>query len=252
LRLGDKSQIARDLMQHRAMEAAKYPVAPIISEGELGTNGYFIEKSLGPKSFRAMFQEDCTEHPRILDEHFNEFVQVVKKLYGAQIKARTPDWNISDFAAGVNVTKLSKELPAYREQIEDKFVEAVERLKKLPGVLNHGDCNPSNIYEDGIIDLEDSFVGPLGYDIVSALMSIEWSPRTRLYEFYAQYRFTDEQRAAYMKAMTTLGAKAKIPALGTFFNDLAYCRALWLCSGMQEWPRIQQWRYEKLIAEYLS
>lgn len=251
LRIGEKGAIARDLTQHRLMEEAKYPVAGIISEGELGQKGYFIEKSLGPRSFRAMFQEDCDEKGRISDANFNNFLQVMKKLHGAQLKSRALEWNVQDFAAGVNVTRLSGELSTYRAAIESRFMQAVERLQKLPGALQHGDCNPANMYMGGIIDLEDSFFGPLGYDAVSALMSIEWSPETRDHEFYAQYRFTPEHKAAYLKALSVLNTKAKLPTLSAHFDDLAFCRAVWLCSGMHEWPRIQQWRFEKLISTYL-
>ncbi|MEK7098424.1 MAG: aminoglycoside phosphotransferase family protein [Patescibacteria group bacterium] len=251
LRIGEKSAIARDLLQHRLMEEAQYPVAGIISEGELGHRGYFIEKSLGTRSFRAAFQEDCDEHSRISHANFNDFLHVIKKLHGAQLKSRAAGWNVQDFAAGVNVTKLSSELPAYREAVEGRFMQAVEQLKRLPGALQHGDCNAANTYRGGIIDLEDSFFGPVGYDAVSALMSIEWSPETRDHEFYAQYRFTPEQRATYLKTLSVLNAKVKAPPLSTHFDDLAYCRAIWLCSGMHAWPRLQQWRFEKLIREYL-
>lgn len=252
LRIGEKTAIAHDLMQHHEMEKHKYPVAPVIAEGELNERAYFIEKSLGPKSFRAIFEEDYLDRGVVADPHFNQFVSVMKKLHTAQVKARTTEWQVGDFASGVNVTKLSQELPIYREQIETRFVQAVERLKRLPGVLNHGDCNPANVYEKGIIDLEDSFLGPLGYDAVSSLCTIEWSPPTRNYEFHAQYKFTDEQKASYLKALSTLNTKSRLPSLATHFDDLAYCRAVWLCSGMHEWPRIQQWRFEKFIATYLS
>ncbi len=252
LRIGEKTAIAHDLLQHRLMEKHKYPVAPIITEGELGGKGYFIEKSLGSKSFRAIFQEDYLDRSHVADTHFSRFLAVMKKLYGMQIKARTPEWNTSDFAAGVNVTKLSQELPVYREQIETRFVHAVERLKKMPGVLTHGDCNPANVYEKGIIDLEDSFIGPLGYDVVSSIMTIDWSPLTRDFEFHAQYKFTDEQKDSYVKSFSTMNTKVRLPSLSTHYDDLAFCRAIWLCSGMHEWPRIQQWRFEKFITTYLS
>jgi hypothetical protein len=99
------------------------------------------------------------------------------------------------------------------------------------------------MYENGIIDLEDSFYGPLGYDVISALRTIEWSPEMKSFEFYAHYRFSEEQKKAYLKAFRAIAPHAE---------DLAFCRAVWLSSGMQAWPRIQQWRFEKLISTYLS
>lgn len=252
LRMGEKSAILYDLAHHREMESAKYPVAKILSEGEYEDKMYFIEESLGPKSFRAIFQEEYTASGAVSSEQFNAFTGVAKKLYTTQLKAKRDAWNIGEFAAGVNVTKFARELPVYTTEIEAKFVAVAERLQKLPGTLLHGDCNAANMYKGGVIDLEDSFYGPVGYDQIAALMTIEWSPDTRYYEFYAQYRFSSEQKASYLKALNSVGAKAGIPDIGKYAKDMAFCRAIWLCSGMSEWPRIQQWRYEKFIEEYLS
>ncbi len=250
LRIGEKAAIYHDLAQHREMEKAKYPVARIISEGEYEGKVYFIEESLGTKSFRALFEEEYTKGD-VRTPTFSNFTGMVKKLYAAQLRAER-EWSVSEFAAGANVTKFARELPVYTSHIEAKFVEAAERLAKIPGTLLHGDCNPANMYEGGIIDLEDSFYGPVGYDCVSALMSIEWSPDTRDYEFYAQYKFSDEQKASFYRVLNTVGKKAGVVNLAKYADDLAFCRAIWLCSGMHEWPRIQQWRYEKFVRTYLS
>lgn len=252
LRTGERAAIAYDLAHHREMEAAKYPVAKILSEGEHDGRAYFIEESLGAKSFRTTFESGYSSTGAVSSEQFSAFTAVSKKLFSAQLKAKRESWDVGEFASGANVTKFARELPVYTVEIETKFVAAAERLKKLPGTLLHGDCNAANMYEGGIIDLEDSFYGPVGYDQISALMTIEWSPDTKYYEFYAQYRFSDEQKAAYLKALNVTGKKAGIPDLGKYAKDLAFCRAIWLCSGMSPWPRIQQWRYEKFIEEYLS
>lgn len=252
LRIGEKSAIAHDLALHREMERAKYPVAPILSEGTHEDKMYFIEASLGPRSFKALFEEDTLASGAITAQHFSDFTAVAKKLYAAQSKNVRETWDVGEFAAGANVTTFARELPLYRQEIEEAFVGAAERLKKLPGTLLHGDCNASNMYKGGVIDLEDSFYGPLGYDQISALTSIEWSPDTRNFEFYAQYKISPEQKAAYMKSLNAIGKKSGVPDLAKYANDLAFCRAIWLCSGMSQWPRIQQWRYEKFIADFLS
>lgn len=252
LRIGERAAIAHDLAQHREMEASKYPVARILSEGENDGKMYFTEESLGQKSFRAVFEENYISSGSVASGNFAAFTGIAKKLYTAQLKSKRETWDVGEFASGANVTKFARELPVYRAEIEAKFVEAAERLKKLPGTLLHGDCNAANMYEGGIIDLEDSFYGPVGYDQISALVSIEWSPDTRDHEFYAQYKFTAEQKTTYLKALNAVGKKAGVTDLGTYAGDLALCRAIWLCSGMAKWPRIQQWRYEKFIHEYLS
>jgi hypothetical protein len=252
LRIGERGVISHDLAQHREMKAAKYPVARILSDGEHDSLTYFIEESLGQESFRAMFEEDYLQGGSVSGQHFSSFTRIAKKLYAAQLKAQRATWDIGEFAAGLQVTTFARELPAYRADIEAKFVSVAERLQKLPGTLLHGDCNAANMYEKGVIDLEDSFYGPVGYDQISALMSMEWSPDTRDYEFYARYKLTREQKESYIRALNSIGRKAGVVDIASPASDLAFCRALWLCRGMAAWPRIQQWRYEKFIHDYLS
>jgi len=250
VRLGSPDVIAKDLALHREMEKQKFPVSPLLSEGEFESQAYFAEKPLGEKSFRARFQETY-ERTGSLDEHdVRECAAVLKKLYSAQLK-NTRDWDPEEFAHGIRLAQLCTELPQHADALRARFALALERLRKLPGVLTHGDCNPSNMYEGGVIDLEDSFYGPLGYDVVSAVYSIEWSPLTRDYEFYAQYRFTDEEKDVFMKAIDVLSKKHSSPGLLPFIGDLQFCRVVWLCSGMGEWPRTQQWRFEKFVKSYL-
>ncbi len=252
-RIGPKEVITRDLSLHRAMEKAKFPVAGILGEGELiGSIGYFIEEALGARSFRAIFQEDLDTRGSIQKENFDAFTGMVKKLFAAQIKCSEKKWNIDEFAEGIHLPSLLKELPDHRDALARRFEEACARLQKLPSTLTHGDCNPANMYEKGIIDLEDSFHGPLGYDAVSALMTIDWVPDTKMYEFHAQYRFTDEQKKQYLQTLSKITSKVKLPNIELHLEDLTFCRAVWLCNGMNEWPRTQQWRFEKLVKTYLS
>lgn len=243
LRLGETQMILHALTLHREMEKAKYPVAPIISQGEIGAQSYFIEKSLGTRSFRAIFQEDFERDGHIADQNFMALVTILKKLHGAQAKFAGRAWSADEFAGGIRLPSLCSELPDHAHALRERFTAAAVRLQNLPGSLTHGDCNPANIYEEGIIDLEDSFYGPSGYDVISALTSIEWSPRTREYEFYAHYRFSDEQKEVYLKTFALVAAHAK---------DLSFTRAVWVCSGMGKWPRLQHWRFEKLVKDFLS
>jgi Ser/Thr protein kinase RdoA (MazF antagonist) len=243
LRIGETRAIERDLALHRAMEKARFPVPSILSDGEMQGKRYFVESSAGTHSFRAIFQEDVDAHRTIKDEHFDAFVAVMKKLHAAQKKNAKGKWSTQEFAEGIRLPELCKELPVHADAIRNRFDAAVKRLETLPRALTHGDCNPANIYERGVIDLEDSFYGPLGYDVASALVTIEWSPELRSYEFFAQYRFSEAQKAAYKKSFRSIAPH---------FEDFAFCRAAWLSTGMGAWPRIQQWRFEKFIHEFLS
>ncbi len=194
LRIGEPRTIERDIALHRMMEKAKFPVAQIVQEGLHGTQGYFVELSLGDASFRALFQADVEASATISADNFKSFVSVSKQLLNAQVKNADGTWDVGEFAGGIKLSQLCRELPAHAHEIQERFMKAAKKLSVLPKTLTHGDCNPANMYRGGIIDLEDSFYGPFGYDVISALTSIDWSPERRDYEFYAQYRFSEEQK----------------------------------------------------------
>jgi hypothetical protein len=252
LRIGEPNVIARDLSLHREMEKKKFPVAQIVQEGTHGSLAYFVELSLGDASFRAIFQKDMEESGAIAADNFKSFLSVSKQLLVAQVKNADGNWDVGEFAGGIKLTTLCRELPAHADEIRARFMHITKRLNDLPKTLTHGDCNPANMYRGGIIDLEDSFYGPLGYDIVSALISVEWSPERRDYEFPAYYRFSGEQKKEYLKMMDAVGKKAGVEKLSIYADELAFCRAVWLSTGMQEWPKTQQWRFENFIDRYLS
>lgn len=251
-RVGDMAAIEPDYQQHLLMQTAKYPVAEILGRGNAAGMEYFLEKSLGAQSFKVRFLEDMARDGKISSESFSDFLAAMRKLFTAQLKSIEGEWQVGEFAGGIQLGVLTRELPTYRDALEKRFVEACQRLKGFPRVLVHGDCDPSNVYESGFIDVEYSFFGPLGYDMTTPLTSMEWSPDTKNFEFYSQYRFTDAQRETYLTTFDKLLKKAKLPALSDQYSDFAFCRAVWLCTGMHEWPRIQQWRYEKLIETFLS
>lgn len=251
VRIGPARVIAPDLALHRAMEAEHYPVAHILAEGMLGADQYFVEESLGTHSFRTLFQEDCEQTGVISDANFLTFTRVMKRLLDAEMRALESEWDTTDFAAGIRLPVLMSELPRHADALYARFEAALPRIKKIPGTLTHGDCNPANMYAGGIIDLEDSFRGPLGYDCVSAISTIDWTPRTKQYEFHAQYSFTDEQKKQYLQTLSKKAGKVRLD-LTALYEDFAFCRAVWLCTGMGAWPRLQQWRYEKLVDTYLS
>jgi len=251
LRLGSSEAIATDLRIHRAMEKAKFPVARIQKVGTYEDKSYFVEKSLGTASFRALFQKDMEERSAISRVNFKKFLAVTSRFFKAQCAATESVWSPDEFASGINLPQLCKELPSHAVAIRNRFAHAVRKIAALPSALTHGDLNPANMYGGGVIDLEDSFAGPLGYDVISSIVSIEWSPQMRDHEFHAQYRFTDSEKAEYFSMIDTIAAK-HVRELSHVKNELAFCRAVWLCVGMGEWPKIQQWRFEKFVKEYLS
>ncbi|MBV9159298.1 MAG: phosphotransferase [Candidatus Kaiserbacteria bacterium] len=250
LRIGQKSAIQRDLKHHREMAAAGFPVAKILATGEHGGQSYFIETSLGEKTFRVLFDENFREKCAIDDALFDSFIDVTRRYLAAQLSARVPAAP-AVFRQGIRVDELRAELPQYSISLDMRFSRTCERLSAYPYVLSHGDLGPANMMPGGVLDLEDTFVAPFGFDAVSALTTIDWFPSSPDFEFQAVYSYSTEQRARYFAMCDEVATSHQLPAISDFKEDLEFGRAVWLAVAMYKWPRIQKWRYDRFIRAYL-
>src|SRR3989344_5611813 len=251
LRVGNREKIERDLKLHHKMEEAGLPVASVISDGEWEGNRYFIEKSLGEKRFRDVFEEDAAENGAASDENFEKFLKISEKFTRAQVKTAFSEKDFEGFARGIHLDFLCAELPEQAEKIRHRFEEVAEKLKVFPFVITHGDLNPSNMYPDGVIDLEDSFRGPFGYDLVSSIVTVDYVPLGTEYEFHAKYRFTSFQKGKYFKLLDQIATENNLPPISNFADDFEFCRAVWLTVRMHKWPKMQRFRYDLFTKKFL-
>ena len=252
LRIGEPGIIHRHLNIHRKMEEAGFPVAPLVEESEWNGKAYFIEKSVGDKRLGDAFAEDWNSSGTISAEHFKKFMTIVERYAKAQLRAPRARGSIEHLARGIRLDDLCNELPEHAIRIREKFKDAFARVTIFPSVITHGDLNPQNLYEHGVIDLEDSFYAPVGYDPICALIHINFFPDSREYEYFARYRFTSEQRAQYLAMLDTLFTKAELPRVSKYVHEFEFCRAVWCSVGMQKWPKLQKWRYDCLIQKFIS
>lgn len=250
LRIGPAHAIQRDLAFHRRMEQAKFPVAPILSEGTYGAEAYFIEQSFGERSFSAMFNEEYAHNGAIADVNFDNYIVCIGSFFKSQMTTRTT-FKESDLRFAIRLDQLADEFPHLRNVLDVTFKKTMEQLQIFPGALTHGDLTAANAYPTGVIDLEDSFVGPIGFDIVSALISKEWTPEGD-YEPSPFFRFTGDQQRRYFEYFDALCLENNIPKISEAVQAFSFCRGVWLCAGMAEWPKTQKWRVEKLVHEHLA
>lgn len=250
MRVGPQERIAREVETHRAMEAARFPVAKILAAGSFPSADYFVEEALGDKTFRILFEEDIAQEGSISSSNFKAFLHVVERYLTAQARATLPSDSVA-FAKGVHLEIITEELAQYSISLPDKFNRVSQKLDDFPYVLSHGDFNPSNMFPKGVIDFEDSFSAPFGFDAVSAVSTVEWFPDTDEFEYYAHYRFTDAQKEAYLAMCDAISQSAGHPRISSYYDDFAFCRAIWSTVRMHQWPKLQAWRYDKFIKTYL-
>jgi len=142
---------------------------------------------------------------------------LIKKYAEAQLNTVTSKkFMKNEFRSMINYETVIKEIP----RLDKKITEAMQRVEShiavLPIVLTHGDFNPHNILENGVIDWERASYAPLGYDLATNISHIFFFPLN---------------------------------------NDFIFCRAIWSVVRMDRWPKIQQWRYsqyEMILDQYLK
>ena len=252
LRIGDRAKITKDLALHKKMEALGFPVARLLGEGELGGSSYFIESSLGERHLGNQFAEDVRESGVIRDASFQSLLGIVDRFGRAQLKSIVPANDFEEFSRGIHLDILCEELPDYAVAIQSRFRRCSERFAPFPFVILHGDFNPSNLYPESVIDLEDSFYGPFGLDLVTALVHINYFPDSPEYEYVARYRFTSAQSREYLEAIDSIAAGANLPRLSEIKDDFEFCRASWSLVRMHKWPKLQHFRYELFIQKFLA
>lgn len=252
LRIGSSEKIHSDLALHKRMESAGFPVARLIAEGELDGQAYFIESSVGEKTLSKTFAEETEVTGAISQESFNHFLNITDQFARAQLRTQTAERNFEGFADGIHLDILCQELPHYAERIRAKFKEIQKRTTGLPFVISHGDFNPHNLYAGGAIDLEDSYHAPFGHDLIGGIISIDYFPDSQEFEYFAKYRFSEEQKRRYLELLDGICDEQGLPQLSGFQSDFEFTRAVWLLVRMHKWPKLQKFRYDKFIEEFLK
>lgn len=252
LRIGESHKIHSDLALHKRMESAGFPVARLIAEGELDGKVYFIESSVGEKTLSATFAEEAETTGVISEGSFNQFLNITDQFARAQLHTQTSERDFEGFADGIHLDILCQELPDYAEKIQARFKKLQERTSELPFVISHGDYNPHNLYPGGVIDLEDSYHAPFGHDLIGGIVSIDYFPDSKEFEYFAKYRFSEEQKKKYLNLLDEICNEQGLPRLSDFQFDFEFTRAVWLLVRMHKWPKIQKFRYDKFIEKFLS
>ena len=130
--------------------------------------------------------------------------------------------------------------------LKHAYQKTVKHLSGFPFVITHGDFTPFNIFPKGVIDFEDTFMGPAGYDVGSVSELYKWFPTSRRYEFYRHYQFTRAQRTRYLYDMDSIYTEHGLPKISDYLGDFNFAKGVWFAVRMQRLPKLQQFRYKLL------
>ncbi|MCR4311561.1 MAG: aminoglycoside phosphotransferase family protein [Candidatus Taylorbacteria bacterium] len=252
VRVGEKEVIDKMVELHKKFDEFGFPVPEIVGRGEIGGQGYFLEKSFGEKCFSYLFKDDIEKHGQISLELFEKFVAVSEKFARAQLRSAQSVSEGLTLAEMVRPEDLAEELPEFKEVILERFAESAEAVKSLPIVLTHGDYNSHNLFPAGVIDFEKIYACPVGYDLVTAIFHINYFPKSADYEYYQIYDFTPEHAKQFYEKMDGVFAEYGLSPLSLYRRHFEYMRAVWLTARNQRMPKFQQWRYELFKKSYLK
>lgn len=255
LRVGPRELLQPEIDFHKNLLQYRFPVPMITEEGEVDGQMYYTETSVGDQLMGELFWEDTKNDDRVSKTHFDEFLEMTIQFAQAQLKSMTSDRNEEGFYIGVHADILQEELPDFKTEILSAFEKAKKNTQKLPYVLTHGDLNPYNIFNKGIIDFGSAFHAPAGYDLVSNTHHTYFFPKTGEYESMRRYQFTTEQLEQYYTILDDLYQSTGLPNLSDYREDFILLRSIWATVRMNRYPKVQQYRYTKfkeLVAQYLS
>lgn len=249
IKVGDRAAIEYEVHMYDLIQKFGFPL-PKLLEYTIEEDDFCMmkEESLEGNLFADVFTQDCEELWAIHKNHFDFFCLYQKNHLYFQLQ--TQDKAIAQ-------TFFDKFEDLYEEgeidhNIIDQLKEKIVRVTaRLPVVRNHGDHNPYNIFTDGLIDLEDSFDGPLWYDTITALTQNYWFP-TQGGELNQQHAFTEGQINRYLKYCS----RKEIDFMDNdIFAALFIMRWIFATVKTVDFSWLYQFRYKKLlqtITEYLN
>jgi thiamine kinase-like enzyme len=250
MRVGKSDDLHKEVRERDKLKTYGFPIPTRYKKTKIdGDSHYYLEESMGRKHFTQIFGEKYKTEGEVSDRDFKDFIKIVKRFAEAQLKTAVKKKNFTEFANAIRIRRLKKILPKYASKIDTVYSEAKEKLSMFPFVLSHGDFNTHNLYKKGVIDFEGLFYGPAGYDIVSAIFTIEMID-VKGNEF--PVRFTQEQKNMYYEVFDNLYLENGLPRLSDYAKYFEFCRAVWLTTNSSISDDAKEYRKEFFIRNFLS
>lgn len=228
LRTGESRVIANQATYLEKLTTLAYPVPKILERGTLNPGKYYyIEESIGETTFGQQFTVSYKQTSTISSLYFDEFIAILLKFLQAQCNTapvRSPTWLTSYFY----VDKLQKNYPIDPDLLKQTIKKLQNRLHVIPLVYGHGDLTPFNATRDGVFDVEQPFVAPIGYDVLAILCT------GRLWDFSDDkglsnlaYDFTDDQQQILLAKVDDISKQYIHFSISQYIDDFTLLKMMW-------------------------
>ena len=230
--------LAAELATHREMARRSFPVARLLEHGYLRRLPYYVEESLGSSTLGDIFETEVETRGSVSDASFDSFGDVIAHHALAQARMATARWSVDAFAELIGVAGAAALHPDVAKAVRDAFEDAVARLDHLPGTLLHGDLHSDNTCAGGVIDLEGTGRGVIGYDAVTAVFvpamcEVEADGTSPPYA-----GFSTAQLRRYLSRLDGIFGVFGSRPVSAELEALLLCRAISLCSRRHRDPAI--------------
>ena len=232
-RLGPKRSTLEEQIHTISLHERGFPVARVLESGRHSDDEwYFIEESLGDKTFHVQFSEEYEATGAVSNETFSRYLHVLQAYTTAQYDpANRTDISAKEFVE--TAVPDDEVLANYQlcggniERYHEAMAQAIEKISDSPmGVLQF-DLNPFNVLDNGVIDFELVGYGPLGYD--SSLVSLwhRWFTSDQSSRFRMTYQLTDEQITAAQSIVSEKAQEAGLTDPLEYMQEFLLIKTAW-------------------------
>lgn len=257
LRTGEVVAIHSEAEFIKLARGQGFPVPEVVDIGVFSDGvGYFVETALGAENFSSLLRREYAAAGKIGDVLFDTFCTVVLEFLAAQLKPSCRQPGPSQMREGLRIEKVQRQDPDIASLVEQAVIKAENRMQELPLVFTHGDLTPFNIMTQGIIDFEERFVAPAGYDAITAVTFQRfWDhPKPDGTGSMLLWDFNRQQINSFLLQADQLNIIEGVLPLSAFFDDFLMVNAIWalaLISDRLEGTdtfEIQHWQWRKRVA----
>ncbi len=183
-----------ELLVHKKLLSFGFPVAKILSTGNYQEFSWYKEENLWDEPFAKKFIL-YKDNPEKTSKILKKLLIVTKKYFTAQKHTICNNISTWDVFKWYHVNNFIKEL----EDCNNPFLPTVKKIKNklekvlptIPKEFTHWDFNCFNIFDKWIIDFEDSFYWPIGWDAMVTFAHTLLFPRSWA-ENISEYAITKE------------------------------------------------------------
>ena len=257
LRIGDIDKTKSEVTYIEKLRELDFPVPEILDQGMTPESlYYFVERSVGGRSFGDTFREEYALHGAVSDESVKSFSEIVCTFFRAQIKSPDqPVLNI-DLSKQTMLPNVLEENPDLNANQLKECVRRIEdRLSALPQKFSHGDLAPRNVFKKGIIDFEYGSIAPIGHDILTApILERFWGFGSDDKNTHEDFYLSETQISDYFMKIESEAESHGIKNFLTYRDDFILLRAIWSLAHEREQAKRAgntiKWDFRKNILIY--